>query len=71
MKGFTDFYKEHIQRFTDFYLKAKARIWPGLYYAFHIRSTAALCNLAGLKWKAGAPLKQVIHTKLPREERTN
>ena len=49
----------NLKGFSDFDLKAWARICLGLSYTFHIHWTAALCNLAGLKRKAGAPLEEV------------
>ena len=31
----------NLKDFKDFYMKAKARIWPGLSYMCHFRSTTA------------------------------
>jgi len=36
---------DNLKGFEGFYLKAKARIWPGLSYVCQIRSTAALRDM--------------------------
>ena len=41
--------------FDDFYLKAKARIWPELAYVFHVRSAAAIAIHKYLAYKKQPP----------------